>query len=243
MKIEKRVVDAKRGIVQITTLDERWYEVTKETSLYYPSSSWIASYYPKGKQFEKWLMDKGIGEAEQIKMQAGNRGSKVHQAIELLLNKQEVKIDDTLMNQDGLQEEISVEEWEAIMSFVDWYNVYKPELISVETTVLNEKYGYAGTLDLKCRINGEVCIVDHKTSSAIYPSHEIQLSSYKHADGNEDVTKMYILQLGYKLNKNRYKFTEIDDQFDIFLATKQLWHNENKNVVPKQKDYPLSLKL
>lgn len=259
MKIETREIDIKRGIVQLTTLDERWYSVGKD---YYPSSSWIASYYPKGKQFEKWLMEKGLTESEEIKMTAGNRGSKVHQAIEMLLTcskchkpcvgkctespkhvGQELKMDDKLMNQDGVMEEISVEEWEAIMSFVGWYKKFNPEILQIERTVLNKKYGYAGTLDLKCIIDGVISIVDYKTSSSIYPSHEIQLSSYKHAEGNEDVEKTYILQVGYKKNKDRFKFTEVEDKFDIFLHTRAIWDNENKDVSPKQREYPLSLKL
>ncbi len=239
MKIETREVDLKRGIVQTTTLDERWYSVGKN---FLPSSSWIASYYPKGKQFEEWLKKNG-DESEQIKNLAGNRGSKVHQAIELLLNGKEVKMDDCLMNQHGVAEEISVEEWEAIMSFVSWYKEVKPEVLEIEHTVINEKEGYGGTLDLKCKIDGVICIVDYKTSAAIYPSHQIQLSSYKHADGNNDVEKMYILQVGFKKNKAGFKFTEVDDCFDIFLATKQIWFNENKNISPKQREYPLRLKL
>jgi len=238
MKIETREI--KDGLVQVTTLDERWYQVGTR---YIPSSSWIASYYPKGKQFEKWLAEKGLSESEEIKVTAGNRGSKVHQAIELLLNKKEVKMDDCLMNQNGVAEEISVEEWEAIMSFVAWYKEFKPEVLQIETTVVNEKEGYAGTLDLKCKIGDDICIVDYKTSAAIYPSHQIQLSSYKHADGNEDVTKMFILQVGYKKNKARFKFTEVEDKFDIFLNVKEIWNNENKDVSPRQYQYPLSLKL
>ena len=55
MKKEIKVIDKKKGIVQITTLSERWYSrqvIDTKTGLpifeYLPSSSYIAGYYPKG---------------------------------------------------------------------------------------------------------------------------------------------------------------------------------------------------
>jgi hypothetical protein len=242
MKIEKRDT-TKPGLVQITTMDERWY-YNEKLGIYRPSSSWISSYYPKGIAFYKWLGEKGWNEAEAIKHEAGNRGTRVHMAVEALTKGATIAMTDMAPNQNtGFMEEFSVEEWEAIMSFVDWYKEVKPEIISLEQTVENSETNYAGTLDLKCRINGQIWIIDYKTSQYIWPSHEIQLSSYKHCDGHEDVQKIGILQLGYKLNKKRFKFTEIEDQYIYFLATRQLWYRENKDVAPKQKDYPLSLTL
>ena len=55
---------------------------------------------------------------------------------------------------------------------------------------------------------------------------------------------MAILQLGYRRNKDHYKFTEIENKFDLFLAAKQIWLNETKGKVkPFQRDYPLSISL
>ena len=88
-----KVVDKKSGIVQVTTVDERWYArpsqdpVTKlPTYQYVPSVTWICDYYPKGIAFWKWLANKGWDEAQAIKEAAGDRGTKVHQAIVDLLD-------------------------------------------------------------------------------------------------------------------------------------------------------------
>lgn len=264
MKIETREIDIKRGIVQVTTRDERWYP-TRDGKSYLPSSSWISSYYYKGKEFIKWLQEHP-DDSEKVKEESGNRGSKVHQGIQLLLTchkchkpcvgkcskggehvGETLKIDDKLPNSEGKMEEITVEEWECLIGFSNFKKKYNPTTISVEHTVFNEKDGYAGTLDWKVLINYEgvdyIAIIDHKTSKAIYPNHKIQLSSYKHAEGNEDVEKQFILQVGYKRNKEWFKFTEVEDCYNVFLATRVIWDNENKNVFPKQMEYPLSLKL
>jgi hypothetical protein len=232
MKKETRIVNEKLGVVQITTLDERWYQVGKE---YYPSVSWIAGCYPKGVQFYKWLASKGWNEAEAIKNEAGERGSNVHNAIDRLNNGEEID-----------HELYSSEEWTAIMSYVDWYNEYQPKIIFSEKTVLSDKYKYAGTIDLFIETCEGFCVVDIKTSQSVWKEYELQLSAYRKALEDEHGNTGYqqaILQVGYRMNKKKYKFTKIDDKFDLFLSAQNIWEEEHGGSKPKQIDLPTKLKL
>lgn len=246
MKIESRKTKLD-GVIQITTLDERWYE---KEGVFNPSVSWIAGYYPKGIGFYKWLADKGWDEAEAIKVAAGERGSKVHKACEALLLGNIVKMDDKFTNGDGEPSEITVQEYECAMYFKDWWEdltaTKKVELVSTEQTLWanampGEKYGYAGTTDIELLIDGESWIVDIKTSKQIWIEHELQQSAYKHAKPNNP--KIGIIQIGYPMNKRGWKFTELEDRFDLFLHAKAIWEHENPDTKPKQKDYPPELKL
>ena len=97
MKKIIRTVDEARGILQVTTVDERWYvrSITDGSTglpqyLYVPSVTWVAGHYPKGIEFYKWLASKGWDEAQAIKNAAGDKGSKVHYAITALLTGQKV---------------------------------------------------------------------------------------------------------------------------------------------------------
>lgn len=242
MKIEIRQTKSE-GIIQITSLDERWYQVGDE---FYPSSTWIAGYYPKGIAFMKWLASKGWDEAEALKNAGGNRGSKVHQAVDKLLRGEEVKMDSHFIV-DGKDEELTVEDWECVMSFADWHRLENPkQIILNESVVVSKKFKYAGTLDLFYeKRDGRKSILDIKTSSSIWPEMELQLSSYKNAveESGQKVDCMEILQLNYKLNRAKFKVTEIEDKFVLFRAARAIWENENKSVVPKQKDYPVAIKL
>lgn len=247
--MKKEIREVGDNITRITTFDERWYVRCKATDIdnfeneFVPSVTWISGYYPKGIAFYKWLAEKGWDEAESLKVSAGNKGSKIHQAIELLLTGEEVKMDQKLLNKEtNAEEELTAEEYEAIMSFVDWYNDINPEIIGVEQVVFNDEYGYAGTVDLICKIDEQLWIVDFKTGQNIWAEYELQLSAYKQALDLPDA-KLAILQVGYKRNKKLYKFTEIDDKFDLFLSAKKIWENECANIQPKQKDYPMSLKV
>lgn len=250
MKRELRVIDKEKKILQLTLVGERWYirdmvdPATGEARPeFVPSVTWICDHFPKGVQFYKWLASKGWDEAEAIKTAAGDKGSRVHKAIQDLIEGREIAIDakyPSSFSEDEAQE-LTVEEYEAVMSFARWHEETKPEFIAWEFHVWGD--GYAGTVDLLCRIKDQIYIVDFKTSAYIWPSHELQVSAYKRAITETGDIKLAILQVGYKLNKKRFKFTEIDEQYPEFLAAKLIWAKVQKGVFPKQKDYPLSIKL
>jgi len=249
--MEKEIRKVADGVVRITTYSERWYAQTinnLETSIpevkFFPSVTWIGEFYPKGIFYMKWLASKGWDEAEAIKTAAGDKGSKVHLAIAKLLENEEVRMDEKFINKEtGEEEELSVEEYECIMTFVRWFQEYKPEIIAGEQVVINQDMEYAGTIDFVCKIKGELYIVDFKTGQYIWPSHELQLSAYKHAFHKWQDAKLAILQLGYGRNQNGYKFTDINDKFELFLAAYKIWEAECANIHPQEKDYPMRLSL
>ena len=94
----KEIKKIKRGVMRITSLNERWYTktvVNKKTGLkervYYPSSTWISGYYPKGEHFYKWLAGKGWSDVEAVKQAAADKGSRVHYACQDLDEGKEIK--------------------------------------------------------------------------------------------------------------------------------------------------------
>lgn len=249
-------VDEKKGIVQVTIADERWYmRPSKDANglpiiQSVPSVTFITGSYPKGVAFYKWLADKGWDESEAIKQAAGNKGSKVHLAIADILQGKEVRIESKYPNKEGLEEELSLEECDCILSFVNWYKEVKPKVLAWETVIFSDQHNYAGTVDFLCEIEGETWIIDFKTGQYIWPEYELQLSAYRRAIENgenvfhgTDVTKLKtaVLQVGYRRNKNGYKFTEIENKFDLFQAAQVIWKNEHGGEQPSKKDYPIIL--
>lgn len=248
MKIEYRKVSEDGKTIQITCPGERWYAFGNGTE-FKPSCTWICSYYPKGREYMKWLASKGWDEAEEIKNAAGDKGSKVHAVCSDLMAGKEVKIDDKYLNgSTGNMEELTAEEWECIISFSNFWKKYNPKVLLKDLTVWSEEDNYAGSLDVVLEIYGEIWLTDFKTSQYIWPSHEIQVSSYKKAllemkTSIDRIDRLGILQLGYKKNKSGFKLTEVKDQFDLFLAAKKIWEKETKGTHVFQKDYPTSIIL
>lgn len=263
MKKIIKEVNKEQGVFQITTIDERWYTKQVKNSVtglpdfdYYPSVTWITESYPKGIGFYKWLADKGWDEAEALKQAAGDKGSKVHLAIVDLIDGKTVSMESRYINPTTeKEEELTLEEYDAIVSFSRWWNDLedKPKVLAREIVVFNDEHRYAGTMDLVVEWNKEIWIIDFKTSAYIWPSFELQLSAYKNALLSElpnelknveiNNVKLGILQVGYRRNKDGYKFTEIEDQFDLFLAAKKIWRKDHGEEKPKQRNYPLEVSL
>ena len=194
---------------------------------------------------QKELASTNGWQAQAIKEAAGGKGSKVHQVISDLLRGVEINVEKSEYINPSTKkpEHLTFEEWEAICSFSEWYFLTRPKIIGNEIVVWNEKEKYAGTADLVCSIKDSLWIVDFKTSQSIWPSHRLQLSAYKHAREEWSNAKLLILQLGYKRNNSRYKPTEVQDCFNLFLNTKQIWEQETKGQVPYQRDYPIKISL
>lgn len=229
------------GIIQVTTYDERWYYVNK---LFVPSVTWVASCYPKGYRYYRWLASKGWDEAEAIKSAAGDKGSRVHHAIDALLHGGTVNMDSRFPDSNGIESELTVEDWECLMSFHAWYRKTKPQIIQTEQVVVHGSAPlFAGTLDLKCKIDGEIWIVDFKTGQSVWPEYEVQVNLYGMCEGQEDVLKLGILQIGYRSNRVGYKFNEIERDSEIALAACTIWKKEHGKEKPRQRDYPAFLTL
>jgi hypothetical protein len=249
------LVDEERGIVQVTTDDERFYiREAKDpatglpTHTYLPSVTWICQYAPKGIGYYRWLADKGWNEAEAIKRERGKYGSRVHWAVEALLNGVEVKMDSEFNNPETNQlEQLTFEEYNAVCTFKAWWDdlnaKHDVEIVEVEYTIWNEKEGFAGTVDLLLRVDGQYVIIDLKTSKQVHLAHMLQVSAYKHSLELESEPTIAILQLGYERNKNGYKYTEVEDKWVKFLAAREFWREEHDGTKPFQKDYPLSVSL
>src|SRR3989344_401389 len=256
--MKKEIKKIKKGVIRITSLNERWYakiSINPKTGLkeyvYYPSSTWVSSYYPKGTYFYKWLAGKGWSEAESIKQAASDKGSRVHYACEDLDKGKHIKITDKYFNPSTKQkEELSKEEVDCIISYRDFLDEIKPVLLTQEITSFGDFY--AGTIDKIFTINNgkniQVWIVDLKTSQSIWPEHQLQISSYSHmqidykklgiSDKEWKNRKLALLQIGYKKNRKGYKFTEVEDKYHLFENAYKVWKNENSEKKPKERDYP-----
>lgn len=264
MKREIREVVTVDGqqILQVTMQDERWYarQVSTDGTAenkhwdFVPSVTWITGKgYPKGFPFMKWLANSsGWDEAEAARIFGGEKGSKVHQACWLIasggtFSLQHSEFENPTTHQS---ETLNCAECHCVMTFAEWWNLERPEVIAIEQSVWNERYRYAGTIDLKCRLRSTnynpIHVIDLKTSPNVYPEMELQVSAYKHADPTlpKSGVKLGILQVGYTRNKKQqYKYTEVPDRFPLFLAAYKIWKHETAGQKPLQRDFPLELKL
>ena len=247
----KNRLDFKPELKQINFLDRRVYK--RDEGVYYPSVTTILQYMPKNKFFDNWLKDVGHN-ADLIMRKAGKEGTQVHEAAEALVLGKEVNWMDDYGNA-----KYSQIVWEMILKFYDFWSTYKPKLISTEEFVFSDKFKYAGTADLLVEMDGEVWLLDLKTSNNLHRSYNLQLAAY--AKAIEETKGIKIQRTGIiwlKANtrsaskkKGVYQgkgwqiktIDEIDYNFDLFQTIYKLYLLDNPNTEPIYKSYPTTIKL
>ena len=152
----KRIVEYKEGDKQVNVLDSRFY---RRDDKYYPSVTSILNYFPKNQFFHSWLKDVGHN-SDIIANKAAAEGTATHTAIESFLQGEEVR----WIDEHG-KAQYSLDVWKMILKFVEFWNTYKPELISTEYHLFSDVHEYAGTADLVVRMNGKLwyLILKHLT--------------------------------------------------------------------------------
>lgn len=236
---------------QINFLDRRVYK--RDEGVYYPSVTTILQYLPKNKFFESWLKDVGYN-ADVIMQRAAKEGTQVHQAIETLVEGGEISWMDEFGNA-----KYSQIVWDMIIRFHEFWTTYKPTLLSTEQFVFSDEHKYAGTADLVVELNGEIWLLDIKTSNSLHKSYDLQLAAYAKAFKeckDIDIQRTGILWLKANTRSASKKegvyqgdgwqvkvIDEIDYNFDLFKTVYKLYEIENPTTEPIYTSYPTSIKL
>lgn len=239
---------------------------------YLPSVNHILGIgFPKGAGLIQWLKNKTAEEADKILETAGERGSRVHDAIRELIKGQTMSIAAYLQNEDGSSTQLTIPEWDFLLSWQAWVESFKPQLLKHETAVFNKKYGYAGTVDFigsieilvgkKIYIDGKLqeistpkrisCLLDWKTSGAVYNEYKLQVAAYAACMKLKPKQEFYtgIVRLGTKhknggFEMHLYSRNKTIENFKQFLRTKDTYHFINgTGWTPDIEQVPLVIKV
>ena len=86
----------------------------------------------------------------------------------------------------------------ALLSYYSWKKGKQITPIENEIPLVSEEYGYGGTIDCYCIIDGDLWLLDFKTGKAIYPEMLTQLAAYRQllTENGHLVEKAKILRIG-----------------------------------------------
>lgn len=207
----------------------------------YPSVTEILRAIPKP-GLQKWK--EATPDAEIISRDRATIGTITHWKIQRFLAKkfdlplEPFKVDDlTVVNhnvdlctkdrchmcQRKVDMKVAIETiWSFFEELVDTHDL-KP--IQLEQTVYNPKYGYAGTLDYYGKVDGEIAILDWKTSKAFYNNNTYgaQLASYNRAFDK----KGRFLYVGRLNEETGWELREVEDDWDTFLDALELYKKKH----------------
>lgn len=246
-----RVLEIDQNAKQVNFLDTRFY---KKGEKYYPSITSVLQYFPKNKFFENWLKDVGHN-SEIIVRKAANEGTQVHEAIEAYLLGEEI----TWLNEYN-EAKYSMDVWKNILKFDEFWKQTKPTLIESEIHLFSDTAQIAGTCDLVLEIDGEIWILDIKTSNSLHTSHDLQIAAYSkmwNETFEEKVIRAGILWLksskrgpdksGKKIQGKGWEIYEssrsLEENWNFFQKILDLYHLENPDAKPAFESFPLSIKL
>jgi hypothetical protein len=233
-----RILEISEDATQITLPDSRYY---RRNGKYYPSVTYVLGYYPKGKFFENWLKQVGFS-ADYIVKKAAEEGTQVHELAEEYLNGAELNFLD-----DRGRPQYNPDVWQMFLRFVEFWETFKPTLIETEVHIFSDELKVAGTCDLIVEINGELWLLDLKTSNQLQTVYELQTAvygqCYEECFGKK-IDRYGILWLksskrGPKKDKMQGKGWEIvessrtfEENIDIFKTVKRLFDLENPTHSP-----------
>ena len=179
----------------------------KSKNQYVPAVNHILKIgFPKGIAFYNYLLSVSKEESQKILESAGEKGSRVHDVIKNLIEGHKVTYGSLYPNSlTGRPEVLTLEEWQALLSYQSFCEAYKPEVIMFENSVATDQF--AGTIDFvgMVTINDKKAgpkkvkvLLDWKTSGAVYDDYKLQTAAYWRALADKEIKYTGVIRLGTK---------------------------------------------
>lgn len=112
----------------------------------------------------------------EVSGKAADIGTAAHAMVEAYIKGENPK---TMLSYLALSSEDRLRAESSFNSYLNWASMSKLEVIEQEMPMTSEVYQFAGTPDAIGKVNGELCLVDWKTSNAVYADYLLQIAAYK----------------------------------------------------------------
>ena len=155
--------------------------------------------------------------------EAADSGTLAHSMVEARINGSIFEVP------SGTLETSLEQATQAFNSYLKWEKMTKLEIVEQEMSLVSEEYQFGGTPDAIGMVDGELCLVDWKTSNGVYPDYLLQLAAYKqlweenHPD--RPITGGFHLCRFSKENADfaHHYFGELDEAWEQFKLFRQAY--------------------
>jgi hypothetical protein len=171
--------------------------------------------FAQGKLAEQGVISKLYDKAEE----AAEFGTIAHGYIDDHIHGRKVVLD-----RENAQPAVTAYE-----TYLKWEKSYKVDFVDTEMQLVSEEYRFGGTPDAVGIINGELCLIDWKTSNSVYVDHLIQLSCYgylwNNANPGNPITGGYHLCRFAKENGDfsHHFWPNLDEAWEAFKHMRVLY--------------------
>ena len=141
------------------------------------------------------------------------------------------------MDQEFSKDKVAPEVWAkaegAFNSFMEWVNRNNFELVTMEVPCISEALQYGTTVDIVARVNGNLALVEVKTSNSVHEDYVMQLAAQKYAwdeTHDEKIAEFHLLRLGKEeANFVHHFWLNLDKAMEAFKHLRAL-HDLKKEL-------------
>jgi hypothetical protein len=189
------------------------------------------------------VLDASKNAHNERKQQAGDIGTYVHNFLEGEL-KSRAGLQPTPALPTDMPEEYRDPVTNAIGAGIRFFDQHKIKLVQAECPRWSATHGFIGTGDLIAEVDGELTVVDYKTSKRLYDTVFLQLAAYQAAYEEEFPGQRITRRLAINVGKDGKLVTEdrdnatLERDFRCFLSLLDAWRWDRENQGQYSKPAP-----
>ena len=179
-----------------------------------------------------WAWEEGINgrDFRQTRDEAADTGTIAHAMVEAELKGKDWR---EMVDMRGVTDDMVLKALNALEAWQQWARLFSFHLVGSEISLVSEKHQYGGTIDV-ATIQDSLCILDLKTSNAVYEDHKIQLAAYQNLwdENNPDnpCKGLYLLRLGKNDGSFAYYYwPDLSPAWEAFQCLREL-HGLKKKI-------------
>jgi len=139
-----------------------------------PGTTTIIGRFKESGALLKWAWAEGKAGRDlyEVRDKAAEAGTLAHAMVEASIKGE--KLETPVTDPEILQKAIA-----AFGAFESWIKGNRLKVVEQEMMLVSERHRYGGTPDDIGELDGVLCLLDWKTSNAVYSDHLLQLAAYK----------------------------------------------------------------
>jgi hypothetical protein len=194
-----------------------------------PGTTTIIGRFKESGGLIAWAWQCGIDgkDYREVRDAAANAGTLAHKMVENWLHKIEPR--EALCGEEDAQ--VVERAIKAFDAFLDWQRGTKLEVLAQEMQLVSETYRYGGTPDaIGQSENGQLVLLDWKTSNRIYADYLLQLAAYRqlwHECNPGDLLEgAHLLRFGKEhgdFHHHSFPTSVIDQAWEAFRRMRELY--------------------
>jgi len=115
----------------------------------------------------------------------------------------------------------------AFQAFLEWAKLNKFDLWETEVPMVSDEHNFGGTLDCLGTVKGKFCLLDWKTSKALYADYLLQLAAYTliwNENYDPPIEEVHLVRFDKLTGEFEHFHTDdLEDLKDAFIRMRELY--------------------